>query len=77
MNPTMPSTQSLQAETRRHFFSQCSMGIGSMALSSLLAGGRLGEASGATSGNAMAPRIAHFPARVKSVIYLFMAGGPS
>ena len=71
------STLSLQAETRRHFFSQCSMGIGSIALSSLLTGGRLGEASGATSGNAMAPRIAHFPARVKSVIFLFMAGGPS
>ncbi len=65
----------LQESTRRHFFSQCSMGIGSLALSSLLAEVQMGYASGTS--DTLAPRVAHFPAQVKSVIYLFMAGGPS
>ena len=52
----------LQDLTRRHFFSRCSVGLGSLALSQLLA------AEGGKT---------HFPARAKRVIYLFMAGGPS
>jgi len=53
------------------------MGIGSIALSTLLADGRLSNANATGTGAAMGPRIAHFPARVKRVIFLFMAGGPS
>jgi hypothetical protein len=59
-------------ETRRHFFSHCAVGLGRLALASLLSDGKL---FGAT--NPMAPRQPHFPAKVKSVIYLFMAGAPS
>jgi Protein of unknown function (DUF1501) len=68
----------LQSSTRRHFFSQCSMGIGSIALASLMSDGRLGaEPASAGITNPLAPRVAHFPAKVKNVIFLFMAGGPS
>ena len=67
--------------TRRHFFSQCAMGLGSVALASLLDERDL-FAAGKTGGepafaNPFAPKPTHFPARAKSVIYLFMAGGPS
>lgn len=56
----------LRDTTRRHFFSRCGVGVGSMALGSLLA-----------RDNAQGPKKTHFPAKAKSVIYLFMAGGPS
>lgn len=69
--------QSLREQTRRHFFSQCSMGIGSIALASLLSENRLGAAEPPTITDPMQPRVAHFPAKVKNVIFLFMAGGPS
>src|SRR5579872_6855328 len=67
----------LRAITRRHFFRDCKIGLGSLALASLL-GDRLTAApqSGANN-NPLAPRAGHFPAKAKSVIFLFMAGGPS
>jgi hypothetical protein len=67
--------RSLRDMTRRHLFSQCGLGIGSIALASLL-----GEANAAPVGalvNPMAAKKPHFPATAKNVIYLFMAGGPS
>ena len=66
----------LQATTRRHFFSRCALGLGSIALSSLL-NDRLLAADAAKLVNPFAPRAPHFKARAKNVIYLFMAGGPS
>jgi len=45
-----------------------------MALGSLL---NAEQASGTESGNPLAPPPPHFPPRAKSVIFLFMAGGPS
>jgi Protein of unknown function (DUF1501) len=66
----------LQLETRRHFFSRCGVGVGRIALASLLSDGSIfAEASQAVNPNG--PKPPHFPAKVKSVIYLFMAGGPS
>src|SRR5262245_14596209 len=62
-------------QTRRHFFSQCSMGIGGLALASLLADGRLHAAPVAQ--NPLTPKPPHFPPKAKSVIFLFMAGGPT
>ncbi|HUE72120.1 MAG TPA: DUF1501 domain-containing protein [Pirellulaceae bacterium] len=62
--------------TRRHFFSRCSIGVGSMALASLLAEGGF-AAPPAAIRNPLAPKPAHFPAKAKNVIFLFMAGGPS
>lgn len=61
---------------RRHFFSRCSIGLGSAALASLLAQDET-PALEANVRNPLAPRQTHFPARAKSVIFLFMAGGPS
>jgi hypothetical protein len=66
----------LHQRTRRHFFADCGMGLGAAALSSLLAGDRPASAAERTR-DPLAPRPGHHPARAKSVIYLFMAGGPS
>jgi hypothetical protein len=56
----------LRDHTRRHFFSQCSLGLGSVALASLMNG----QAQASTQG-------LHHRPKAKNVIYLFMAGGPS
>jgi len=57
-------------ETRRHFFGRCAVGLGGIALASLMGG----ESHGA---NLMASRQPLFKPRAKNIIYLFMAGGPS
>ena len=58
--------------TRRHFFSDCAMGVGSLALANILAGN---EARANTSTK---PALrSHFAPKAKNVIYMFMAGGPS
>ena len=67
----------IQLVTRRHFFSRCAMGLGGIALASLLSENRLLGAASGGSPNPMAPRLPHFRPRVKNIIYLFMAGGPS
>jgi len=58
---------------RRWFFRQCGVGLGALALQSLLCQ----KASAAAPGNPLAPRPPHFKPRAKRVIYLFMAGAPS
>ncbi len=58
-----------QESTRRHFFSRCGMGIGSIALGSLMAD--------QPKNNPFAPKRPHRAPRAKNVIYLFMGGGPS
>src|SRR6185369_15978993 len=60
--------QLLQFLTRRHFFSRCSVGVGGIALASLM---------GERTLSAATAKQPHFPPKVKNVIYLFMAGGPS
>jgi len=67
----------LLRRTRRHFFADCGLGLGSMALASLLGEGTAGAGEPSALPDPMAPRPGHFPARAQSVIYLFMAGGPS
>jgi hypothetical protein len=57
----------------RHFFQQCRVGLGAMALGSLLAG----DGNAAESADPLAARQPHFTPRAKNVIFLFMAGGPS
>ena len=66
-NPS--STTALREITRRHFFREAGVGLGAMALSSLL-----GDEAGA---QAVQQRIQHHAPRAKNVIFLFMAGGPS
>ena len=50
---------------RREFFSRAGSGLGAIALGSMLAEG------------AETPKKTHFPVKAKSVIWLFMEGGPS
>jgi hypothetical protein len=59
--------------TRRALFQQAGMGLGSIALGSLLAESS-GNACASDSSTALAP---HFPPRAKSVIFLHMVGAPS
>jgi len=63
--------------TRRHFLSQCFVGLGNIALGSLLSSGKLMGANAPRVENPLAPKAPHFPPKVKRVIYLFMAGAPS
>jgi uncharacterized protein (DUF1501 family) len=58
--------------TRRHFFKDCGVGLGSIALTSLL-----NEKAFAQNNPQSAIRNPQFPQRAKRVIYLFQAGGPS
>jgi hypothetical protein len=69
----------LLAVTRRHFFRDCGIGLGAVALGSLLARDGLAVAPprAALPANPLAPKNPHFAAKAKSVIFLFMAGGPS
>src|SRR5579884_1542974 len=76
---SLPMTSPLDpalAITRRHFFRDCGIGVGKIALASLLTNAFATRAS-AASVNPMAPKAPHFKARAKRVIYLFMAGAPS
>src|SRR6266576_2439507 len=72
-----PTHPDLRFVTRRQFFSRCALGLGSIALASLLKEQELFGATSAASVNPMASRPPHFPAKAKNIIYLFMAGGPS
>ncbi len=70
-------TDPLLQRTRRHFFRDCALGLGSLALADLLRGGRPLAAAERELPNPLAPRRPHFTPRAKNVIYLFMAGAPS
>jgi hypothetical protein len=68
----------VREQTRRHFFSNTGLSIGSLGLASLLADGELNAADQADRNtNPLAPQDPHFDGKAKRVIYLFMAGGPS
>lgn len=65
-------------QTRRWFFRDCGLGLGSLALGALLRGsGRAEAAEGASSRPLLAPKAPHHPPKAKRVIYLFQAGAPS
>src|SRR2546430_2520952 len=61
--------------TRRWFFEQCGLGLGSMALGALLS--ESGLAASTAPVNPFAPKAPPLPAKAKNVIFLFMAGAPS
>lgn len=67
------------ARTRRHFFRDCGVGVGKIALASLLAEGVAGTSRvhAVTQESPFAPTESHFPGKAKRVIFLFMAGAPS
>src|SRR2546422_3285589 len=62
---------------RRWFFQQCGVGLGAIALGSLLGNDGLGAVAKIAGANPLAPKKPHFPAKTKRVIFLFMAGAPS
>lgn len=76
MDPLHFEQNLLREQTRRHFFRKCGIGVGAIALSSLLERS-LSANSKSSKGNPLAPKQPHFAARAKRVIFLFMAGGPS
>ena len=69
--------------TRREFLWEAGGAFTSVALTGLLSGdGFFGRRAAAAEGaarfvNPLAPKPAHFPAKAKNVIFLFMYGGPS
>src|SRR6266436_8458893 len=63
--------------TRRHFFRDCGVGVGKIALASLLTNAFARGESKPAAANPLAPKKSHFPAKAKAVIHLFMAGAPS
>jgi hypothetical protein len=75
--------QELQSEaakyiTRRWFFKQCGVGLGSIALTSLLGANKASATPAAPKAvNPLAPRQPHYTGKAKRVIYLFMGGAPS
>lgn len=73
----MNSRLNFQQQRRRHFFSRCSMGVGSMALTTLMAERGITAEPTVKMRNPLEPKPTHFPAKAKNVIFLFMAGGPS
>lgn len=60
---------------RRHFLGKVSVGLGSVALGSLLMPDLL--KGGATAGNELPRGVTHFAPKAKRVIYLFQNGAPS
>lgn len=70
---------------RRHFFNECGVGVGKIALASLLTEGLCGQASAGaqtqttadSATSALLPRRPHYSPRATRVIHLFMAGAPS
>ncbi len=77
MNAPFESEYLLRERTRRHFFRDCGVGVGKIALASLLAEGASRNAAAAAGASPIAPKRPHFSATAKRVIYLFMAGAPS
>jgi hypothetical protein len=72
--PHSHSLDELALTTRRHFLRDGSLGLGGLALASLLNGT---PAATAAADEPFAPRAAHYPPKVKNVIFLSMSGGPS
>jgi hypothetical protein len=68
----------LQQLTRRHFFHDCGVGLGQIALASLLARDSSPQAFADLSGtDPLLPKSPHYAARARRVIFLFMTGAPS
>jgi hypothetical protein len=73
MNPLQGRLQSV---TRRHFFKQGALGLGTAALASLLPDRALaGDLTASQTGGL--PELPHFAPKAKRAIYLFLNGGPS
>lgn len=72
--------------TRRHFFEECGVGVGKIALATLLTdafaartafAGQQNRVEMDRRVNPLAPQAPHFKPKAKRIIHLFMAGAPS
>ncbi len=73
-----PLQEHLQLQTRRHFLRNCQVGLGGLALATMLEGTANAEAAptGPKATNPLAVRQAHFQPKAKQVIYLHLTGSP-
>jgi hypothetical protein len=69
-------SQHLKEITRRHFFEQAGLGIGTLALTALLDPQALAQGAAART-DPLAPKPPHFAPKAKRIVYLFMAGAPT
>jgi hypothetical protein len=74
--------RSLHHLTRRHFLRESAMGLGALALGSLIGGCGLGSSNRYAQtlfdpAHPLMPKLPMFPGKAKSIIYLHMAGAPS
>jgi hypothetical protein len=63
--------------TRRWFFRDCGIGLGTIALADMLNQGGRAEPPAPTMSDPLAPKTPHYAPKAKRVIFLFMAGAPS
>src|SRR5262245_2330112 len=66
----------LKYRTRRQLFKDCGVGLGTLALASLM-NENLFATPAPPPSDPLAPRPGHFPAKARHIIYLHMAGAPS
>lgn len=74
-----PLSEHFELQTRRHFFGQAGLGLGSAALASMTAKDVLAAPNAAAAlrkGRGL-PGLPHFAPKAKRAIWLFMAGAPS
>jgi len=62
---------------RRWFLEQCGVGLGAIALNTLLPAAAAAAGGARVADGPLAPKQPHFMPKAKRVIYLFMAGAPS
>ncbi len=79
MNPLLQHCGRIQSSrNRRDFLSRAGAGFGMLALSDILGSSNLlANDEQAAANNPLAPHDGHFPAKAKSVVWLFMEGAPS
>src|SRR5262245_20560246 len=65
------------SQTRRYFLGRTGLSLGSIALGTLVGDTASASPVNNPSTSPLAPRPPHHAPRAKSVIHLFMAGGPS
>jgi hypothetical protein len=76
MNRNLQDPHYRRATTRRDFFTRAGSGLASIALAQMLQEEGLAAATGSAA-DPMAPKKPHHPPTAKSIIWLFMEGGPS
>jgi Protein of unknown function (DUF1501) len=77
MNP-FHCNRRVQVTSRREFLVRSSFGFGSLALGYLMNCDSAAASNDSTvAAGALAPKAPHFPAQAKSVIFIFLQGGPS